>query len=151
MTTKAKPSETDLTESAVAAWLEQHPAFFESRDHLLLKMTLPHGQSTNNGGAVSLVERQVSLLRERNMETRRHLDDLVESAKRNDAIFRKCQRLILSLLEARDSNSFFKALEASFKRDFKSDAYSLIIFSTYANQINHFTSCSARPSRSAGR
>lgn len=140
MTTTAKPHDIDLTESAVAAWLEQHPAFFQNRDHLLLKMTLPHAHSTNNGEAISLVERQVSLLRQRNMDTRRQLDELMESAKRNDQIFQKSQTLVLSLLAAKDSNGFFKALEASFKRDFGSNAYSLIIFSARANQINHFTS-----------
>ena len=140
MTTKAKLSETELSESDVAAWLEQHPGFFDGRDNLLLKMSLPHAHSTNNGEAISLVERQVSLLRERNVETRRQLDELMASARRNDEIFGKCQRLILSLLDAKDSNDFFEALEAGFKREFRSDAYSLIIFSEYANQINHFTS-----------
>ena len=95
------------------------------------------------------MERQVSLLRERNVESRRHLDELIESAKRNDAIFNKCQRLVLSLLSAKDSTSFFKALEQGFKREFKSDAYSLIIFSEYANQINHFPS--SIPSASASQ
>lgn len=140
MTTKPKTQDTDMTESSVAAYLEQHPGFFEGRDSLLVKMTLPHAHTTNNGDAVSLVERQVALLRERNLEARRQLDDLVESARRNDAIFVKCQRLVLSLLEAKDSTDFFRELEQSFKREFKSDAYSLIIFSEYANQINHFTS-----------
>lgn len=140
MTMKAKPQAGELNDAAVAAYLEKHPGFFEGRDSLLLKLTLPHAHSTNNGEAVSLVERQVSLLRDRNLESRRHLEELIESAKRNDAIFTKCQRLILSLLSAKDSTSFFKALEQGFKREFKSDAYSLIIFSEYANQINHFTS-----------
>ena len=142
MTTKPKPNDKAprITESAVATWLEAHPDFFEGRDSLLLKMNLPHAHSTNNGEAVSLVERQVSLLRERNLETRKQLEELLKSAKRNNEIFIKSQRLVLSLLEARDSTTFFKALEASFKREFKSDAYSLLIFSDYANQINHFTS-----------
>ncbi|HKI74368.1 MAG TPA: DUF484 family protein [Pseudomonadales bacterium] len=140
MTTKPKQKEADLKEADVAAWLDSHRDFFEGRDNLLLKMTLPHAHSTNNGEAISLVERQVSLLRERNGEARKHLDELLGAARRNDEILSKCHRLVLTLLEAKDSNSFFKALESSFKREFKSDAYSLIIFSAYANQINHFTS-----------
>lgn len=140
MTTKPKPKEAGLSDSDVAAWLDGHPDFFEGRDSLLLKMTLPHAHSTNNGEAISLVERQVSLLRQRNLDTRHQLEEYVAWAKRNDEIFNKCQHLILTLLEAKDSHGFFKALESSFKRDFKSDAYSLIIFSEYATQINHFIS-----------
>lgn len=140
MTTKANVKDRGLSESDVAAYLEQHPGFFEGRDSLLLNMHLPHAHSTNNGEAVSLVEKQVALLRERNRETRKRLDELVELARRNNEVFDKCQRLMLSLIESKDSGAFFDALESSFKKDFKSDAYSLIIFSDYANQINHFTS-----------
>ena len=140
MTTKPKPKDTGPTESEVAAYLESHPTFFEGRDSLLLKMVLPHAHSTNNGEATSLVERQVSLLRERNVDVRKRLDELIAAARRNNEIFMKCQRLVLALLGAKDSKGFFNALENSFRREFKSDAYSLIIFSKYANQINHFTS-----------
>jgi uncharacterized protein len=141
MTTLPKArGQSTLTAAEIATWLEQHPDFFTGRDSLVMKMVLPHAHSTNNGEAISLVERQVSLLRERNRQSRGQLDALLAAAKRNDAIYQKCQRLILALIEAKDSNSFFKALEASFKREFKSDAYSLIIFSEYAHQINHYTS-----------
>jgi len=142
MTTKAKQqqNEAGLTEAEVTAYLESHPNFFGGRDDLLMKMKLPHAHSTNNGQAISLVERQVSLLRERNADARKQLDEFVAAAKRNNEIFVKSQRLVLALIDAKDNNSFFKALEASFKREFKSDAYSLIIFSDYANRINHFTS-----------
>lgn len=149
MTTKASVKDSGLSESDVAAYLEQHPDFFDGRDSLLLEMRLPYTHSTNNGEAVSLVERQVSLLRERNRENRTRLDELVELARRNNDVFDKCRRLLLSLIEAKDSDSFFAALETSFRKDFKSDAYSLIIFSDYANQINHFTS--SVPADSAGK
>ncbi|MCB1691733.1 MAG: DUF484 family protein [Pseudomonadales bacterium] len=129
-----------MTEADVAAWLEENPDFFDGRDALLLKMELPHAHSTNNGEAISLVERQVQLLRERNVETRHKLDEFLANARQNNAIFVKCQRLVLKLIEAKDSNGFFDTLENSFRKEFKSDAYSLIIFSEYAHQINHFTS-----------
>ncbi len=140
MTSKTKSLPQEISEAEVAAFLDEHPAFFKGRDALLLKMQLPHAHSTNNGKAISLVERQVSLLRERNMETRRQLDDLLTAARQNDEIFNKCQKLVLALIAAKDVNGFFKALEDSLKRDFKSEAYSVIIFSEYAHQINHFTS-----------
>lgn len=136
----SKARQHRLAEADVAAYLEEHPDFFVDRENLLLKLDLPTGRATNNGEAVSLVERQVSLLRERSRDTRKSLDDFLLAAKHNDDIFRKCQQLILALIEARDTDDFFKALETSFKKDFKSEAYSLIVFSEYAHQINHFTS-----------
>ena len=137
---KAKTAQNALADADVAAWLEAHPDFFVNRDSLLLKMNLPHARSSGKGETVSLVERQVSLLRERNLDTRRQLDELVAAARKNNQIFSRSQKLILALIAAKDSHGFFKALETSFKRDFKADAYSLIVFSEYAQQINHFTS-----------
>jgi uncharacterized protein YigA (DUF484 family) len=141
MVTKAKAKQAEgLSASEVAEFLAENPDFFSGRDDLLLKLNLPHAHSTNNGQAISLVERQVALLRERNRDTRKQLDELVIAAKRNNQIFNKCQKLTLSLINAKDSAQFFKALESGFKREFNIDALSLIIFSEYAHQVNHFTS-----------
>jgi len=136
MKSKQKIDEPDLTETQVADYLMANPGFFNARDSLLAMMTLPHVR----GGAVSLVERQVSVLRDRNRTTRSQLDELLNSARRNHEIFDKCQRLVLSLIESQNADDFFQALEKSFKRDFDCHAYSLIIFGDDPEQINHFTS-----------
>jgi uncharacterized protein YigA (DUF484 family) len=125
-----------LDHSQVADFLANNPDFFTDRDSLLLSMSLPHQQ----GGAISLVEKQVALLRKRNLDTKKRLDEFVRAAKDNDAIFIRCQRLILSLLDAKTADEFFKALEDSFQNDFKCSAYSLIAFDNDAKQLNHFTS-----------
>lgn len=130
------PQTIDLTEAQVAEYLAINPGFFTDRDNLLEKMSLPHQQ----GGAVSLVERQVAILRDRHKSTKNQLDTLMNAARRNNEIFDKCQRLVLSLIESKDSGAFFDALESSFKRDFNCHAYSLIIFGDDPEQINHFTS-----------
>lgn len=127
----------DSAENQVAEYLSSNPDFFIDRDDLLLQMNLPHGR---NGEAISLVEHQVSLLRERNRNMRKQLDQYIASAKHNDRIFEKTRRLVLALIAAQDSDQFFKALEDSFKNDFEAVAYSLIIFSKRSHQINHFTS-----------
>ncbi len=134
---KTRPEGQDINEKQVEAYLSANPDFFAARDNLLLQLALPHGPDRT----ISLVERQVGLLRERNRTLRRELDALLVAAERNDEIFAKCRELLLALLDARDTDSFFNALEQSFRNDFKSDAYSLMIFSEHAKQVNHFTSC----------
>jgi len=135
--TKSAQKEQQITDVQVADYLLKHPEFFKNQENLLLELELPH----DNGKAVSLMERQVSLLRERNINTRTKLDEFVESAKRNTEIFEKCKKLILDLIDAGDPDQFFAALEKSFKEDFQCHAYSLIIFSDTPHQINHFTTC----------
>ena len=136
MKSKQKTDEPELTGANVAEYLAANPDFFTDRDSLLATMTLPHQQ----GGAVSLVERQVSVLRDRNRSTKNHLDELLNAARRNNEIFDSCQRLTLSLLEAKDAASFFNNLESGFKREFDCHAYSLVIFGDDPEQINHYTS-----------
>ncbi|MBL4679769.1 MAG: DUF484 family protein [Pseudomonadales bacterium] len=135
MKAKAKTEAISIDERDVAKYLEKNPEFFTDRQKLLMKLKLPHEKR----GAVSLVEKQVSLLRERNLNNKKKLDSFVNTAKANDAIFLNCQKLVLNLLATENKADFFEALEKSFKRDFKSKAYSLIIFDDPPKQINHFT------------
>lgn len=135
MKAKANTELTSIDERDVASYLDNNPDFFTDRQKLLMKLELPHEKR----GTVSLVEKQVSLLRERNLYNKKKLDSFVSAAKANDAIFLNCQKLVLDLLATEDASSFFEALEKSFKQDFKCKAYSLIIFDKEPKQINHFT------------
>src|SRR5690625_5729921 len=77
-------SHEKLTADAVADYLKNHPGFFQARDDLLLSLELTH---PHGGAAISLLERQVSILRERNMAMRERLASLVDNARRNDRLF----------------------------------------------------------------
>jgi uncharacterized protein YigA (DUF484 family) len=132
---EGKAAATKIDDTLVAEYLEKHRDFFTNREDLLQDMELPH----QNGQAISLVEKQVSLLRERGTATRKKLDEFVESANQNNEIFNKCSDLVLNLMDAEEPDEFFKALENSFMQDFDCKAYSLIIFSDTPHQINHFT------------
>ena len=68
------PQSAELTAEQVASYLHAHPEFFVDRDELLGEMRIPH----QPGDAVSLVERQVRLLRERNIEMRHRLSQLMD-------------------------------------------------------------------------
>ena len=87
MSTKVNKVDTELDDSQVADYLATHPEFFVNRDALLIDLSLPH----QPGGAVSLVEKQVSLLRERNTLSKHKLAEFVHMAKANDVIFGRCR------------------------------------------------------------
>ena len=131
-----KSKSSDLDEQSIADYLAKNPAYFVDRDALLLQMHLPHQKN----GTISLLEKQVSLLRERNNEFRKKIGDFIATAKTNEFIFSRCQNLILSLIDATDEHNFFSILEHNFRHEFKCSAYSLIAFDQNARQINHFTS-----------
>lgn len=120
----------------VTAFLKANPHFFEGQDDLLLHLDIPH----QRGGSVSLVERQVTLLREKNIEMRRRLNDLVSAAKSNDVTFKRTRELVLALLDATTAEQFLLCLENSLKNDFKCSSYRLIVFGDQPEDINHWVS-----------
>jgi len=96
-------AETQLNEALspeqVAAYLRANPDFFVTQNELLAELRIPHA----SGKAISLLERQVVVLRERGHEARRKLGSLLENARDNDQLFDVTRNLVLSLLRARDA------------------------------------------------
>lgn len=90
----------DPTIEAVEGYLREHPDFFHHRTELLSLLSIPHAV----GGAVSLIERQVSLLRERNLQLEAKLRELVDVARQNEELSTRLHRLALALMDAEDLN-----------------------------------------------
>ena len=132
-----------LTEKEVANYLVKNPDFFVNQKALLSKLKI----KDNRDGTVSLVEKQMSLMREGQKRNQNQLKKVIDAAKQNNAIFDKSRNLILGLLAAETSSAFFSALEKSLKKDFKCKSYALIIFGK-PKQINHFVSRVTRDSAS---
>lgn len=81
------------TAEAVLRFLAENPDFFDQYPEALGELSLSHVSD----GAVSLVERQVAVLRERNAELRRRFDLLVSRAEQNEALLGATQEVIASL------------------------------------------------------
>lgn len=121
-----------VTADLVADYLAEHPDFFSQYTHLLEKLYVPHQRGT----AVSLVERQTSLLRERNQQLHGHLSDMIDAARHNDVQFEKTKRMVLALLEAWTLDDVAVAIEESLCRDFYGDETALLLFSERSLESN---------------
>ncbi|GAA0697841.1 DUF484 family protein [Marinobacterium maritimum] len=121
-----------VTADLVADYLAEHPDFFSQYTHLLEKLYVPHQRGT----AVSLVERQTSLLRERNQQLHGHLSELIDAARYNDVQFEKTKRMVLALLEAWTLDDVAVAIEESLCRDFYGDETVLLLFSERSLESN---------------
>ena len=126
MSTQAKTEFVDeeLSESAVHDYLAEHPDFFERHGALLGSLQLPHVA----GGAVSLVERQVSVLRQKDLKLERKLKDLLEVARANDSLAEKIHHLALSLIAADDLSSTLTIIEESLRTGFDANQSILVLF-----------------------
>ena len=61
----------ELTAQDVATYLKANPEFFIEQEDLLADLSLPH----ESGKAISLLERQVTILRDRGMDARHKLNN----------------------------------------------------------------------------
>ena len=124
MTIQTKPGnvEEKISEQDVVEYLRQHPDFFESQVPLLTELSIPH---VVGGKAVSLVERQVQVLRSNNKKLKKQLDDLVHIARDNDKLSRQINKLVLRIMAANSLTELFGLLQESLRRDFAADAVAL--------------------------
>ena len=126
MSTQRKPEfvEPDLSEAAVHDYLRRHPDFFERHAALLGTLRLPHV----TGGTVSLVERQVSVLRQKDVKLERKLKELLEVARANDVLAGKIHGLALGLLTAGSLTETLAVVEAALRTAFDADQSVLVYF-----------------------
>lgn len=119
----SNPSNSALSAEAVVDYLRNHPDFFEEHPDLLADISLPHA----SGNAISLIERQVGILRERNADLQEKLGQLMATARDNDQLFDKTKRLVLSLLEVKTLPDIIEALYESLSSDFQVSHYNLLL------------------------
>ena len=104
----AELSPETLNADDVESFLLHHPDFFEGRKELLEALEIPHG----GAGSISLVERQVTALRERNIAMRSHLAELTHNAETSESILEATQQMILALLQCSEVLSLKPTIEA---------------------------------------
>ena len=114
----------ELSEQAVHDYLAAHPDFFERHSTLLGRLTLPHA----SGSAVSLIERQVSVLRQKDLRLERQLKELIQVARENDVLAAKIHALALQLLAASDLGKTVAAIEEALRSGFNADQAVLVLF-----------------------
>ncbi len=109
-------------EERIERYLSLNPDFFERHQPLLARMRLPHMRT---GSTVSLVERQVEVLREQKADSDKRLAEFVSVARANDQLADKIHRFTRRLLRAPTALAALEQLEASLREDF--DAFHSVL------------------------
>lgn len=123
-TTPRRRGPAALNAQKVETYLREHPEFFIEHTDLLEIIRIPH----ITGKAISLIERQVSVLREKNSALQAQMADLIEIARENDVLTRRVHQLTLALLGAHDPESPLKALETGLYQHFQIDRVAVRCF-----------------------
>jgi uncharacterized protein YigA (DUF484 family) len=118
-----------LSEADVAAFLQANPDFFQRHGELLGSLSLPHA----SGGAVSLVERQIEVLREKNQAADTRLAELVSIARANEQLAVKIHQFTRRLLRAPTRRAILTEIEVGFRDCFDITQTVLLLFNAGAN------------------
>jgi uncharacterized protein YigA (DUF484 family) len=106
----------EIDEAAVASYLAATPEFFDRHAQLLSKIRLPDARG--GPSTVSLLERQVEVLRERNRQLEFKVRDFVDVARENDALGGRVLAMARRLIAAKDDAATVEAIESALREDF---------------------------------
>ena len=124
-----------VDEEAVAAFLANNNDFFARRPELLPSLET----SPASDGVVSLADRQVAALRERNEALRKRLDTLIANARHNETTFERMRRLILALMDADSVADLNTCLAEQLVGDFELDDETLFLRDWQGPDLPHVT------------
>jgi uncharacterized protein YigA (DUF484 family) len=114
----------DEADRAVAAYLLRHTDFLVHHPEVLAKLHVPHGA----GGAVSLIEHQVSVLREQLANERGRLNHLMARAHEYEQLSTRLHELTVQLITVPDLERACAALESALREQFNAEAVSIKLF-----------------------
>lgn len=124
-----QPLPENLTEAGVEQYLKEHPGFFEHHPQLLALMKVHH---PTGGQTISLIERQVALLREQNRSLEEKLMELVEIARENERLSRQLHTFSSELLKAHNLPDIIAVTQDKVREIFQTDFVSLCLLKEIA-------------------
>jgi len=120
----AVTTQFELNDAMVRDYLKANDDFLQRNPELLDELQVAHA----SGSAISLVEKQVSVLRERNMDMRHRLKALTDNARENDRLYEQTRRMVLQLLEARSLPELYTRFMQGMTGGFGVDHACMIIY-----------------------
>ncbi len=108
-----------IKEADVIAYLQADPDFFLNHDDLLTTLNLPHHES---GSVVSLIERQVGIMREEKSRSEQQFKVLHQTAQNNEHLLKRLQHLIILLIQSDSLEQSISYLRSALLDDFHADS-----------------------------
>ncbi len=121
-----------INADSVEQFLRDNPDFFEIRPELFAAMNLSH---PNVSGAVSLIERQVRLLREKNTTLEQKLMELVQIARENEQLSAQLHVFSNELLKVCTLSDVVAVTQDKVRELFQTDSVALRLIDTHTDDV----------------
>ena len=116
----------------VAQYLSEHPDFFLHHRDLVAQLAIPH-----ESGTISLVERQVKVLRDRNRDLQSQMIEMLRHARENEHVLSQCLSLSVAMIESAHVEALVAVTRDELLREFHCDALSVIFCQIDVNGVIH--------------
>ncbi|NND90674.1 MAG: DUF484 family protein [Granulosicoccus sp.] len=122
-----QPEQSDLgnvlCDDAVLSFLTRNPEFFVNNQDILPRLKIPH----DAGNAVSLIEKQVSVLRGKCSTLENSLRDLIAVARENESLHQRLHVLIQEVISATTLEQIVSLTRSSLRENFNADDVHLLL------------------------
>lgn len=136
--TPCTPVAEALDGDAVSKYLNLNPEFFVVYEDLLPRLRIPH----SNGKAVSLIEKQVDVLRGQCSKLENRLTDLISVARQNEALHTRLHVLIQDIISAATLDDIVTLTRSSLLQNFNADHVRVFLNGTVIEASTSVTSVS---------
>ena len=113
-----------LSAHEVAVWLRRHHKFLAQYPDLALSLVVPR----EDGPAASLASYQLEVLRDKNRELNRRLNELYANALENERLTVRTHQLAMALMRATTAADTVRTMAASLAEDFDGEAVRMVLF-----------------------
>ena len=120
-----------IDEDQVIEYLKEHTDFFIGHSELLAEIEIPH----ESGSAISLIERQLSVLRSKNKNLDHRLRDLMTAAHENQRLNESLQQLAINLFMAESLDDVIATVIEELKSKLETDYVSIYFLSRDEKKI----------------
>ena len=126
-------STSSVDENVLVQYLQDTPDFFERHAALLTRLRLQHPRS---GTTISLIERQVEVLRAKHAALEEQLAEFVSVARANDALAEKIHRFASQLMRTNSSAAALALVEKCLREEFDTPYGALILQRVPGAELN---------------
>jgi uncharacterized protein YigA (DUF484 family) len=128
---QAAKAKSALSEEDVSDFLRVTPDFFQRHEALLTQLQIQH----EGRGAISLVERQIDLLRDRNQKLEGKLLSLIETARNNESVSLKLHRFSQALIGTESIEDVISTTHDQLRNEFKTERVNVGLFKDFTNEF----------------
>lgn len=122
-----QPEQTDIgneiTDDAVFKYLIRNPEFFVGNQEILTRLRVPH----DSGKAVSLIEKQVSVLRGKCGHLEKSLRDLIAVARQNESLHQRLHLLNQEIITASNLTDIVSLTQTCLRTSFNAEDVHLML------------------------